>query len=80
MSMSAYYSTEAQRCRELAGKSALIEAARRWLQLATDYESLAQSQDSAAPSIVRLAAKAMPAAVAAQGVAGTEEQSTVTSR
>jgi hypothetical protein len=50
MSKSGYFSTEAQRCRELAGKSALTETARRWLQLAADYESLAQSLDSDVPS------------------------------
>ena len=45
MGLSAYYLSEAQRCREFAAKAPLSERARRWIQLATEYENLAQASN-----------------------------------
>ena len=43
MSTSAYYLTEAARCRELATRAEGADAIRRWLQMAVEYEQLAES-------------------------------------
>jgi hypothetical protein len=36
-----YYESEAARCRELAARSPGTDAARRWLQLAAEYDDIA---------------------------------------
>ncbi len=46
MSTSAYYLAEAARCRELATKSEGADAIKRWLQMAVEYEQLAESMAS----------------------------------
>jgi hypothetical protein len=46
MSTPAYYRSEAERCRELAAKSRDADAVKRWLQMAMEYEQLAQSMVS----------------------------------
>jgi hypothetical protein len=49
----AYYRAEAQRCRALAAGTHDPVAAVRWLRIAKDYESLADSLETA-PESVRL--------------------------
>ena len=46
MSSPEYYRDEALRCRELAAKSRDAEAIKRWLQMALEYEQLAESMAS----------------------------------
>ena len=46
MSTPAYYRDEALRCRELAAKSRDADAIKRWLQMAADYDQLAESMAS----------------------------------
>jgi hypothetical protein len=46
MSTSAYYLSEAARCRDLAAKSDGADAIKRWLQMAAEYEQLADSMAS----------------------------------
>jgi hypothetical protein len=46
MSTSAYYRAEAARCRELATKSQDADAIKRRLQMAAEYEQLAESMAS----------------------------------
>ena len=46
MSTSAYYRAEAARCRDLAAKSEDADAIKRWLQMAAEYEQLAESMAS----------------------------------
>jgi len=43
MSTPAYYRAEAARCRELAAGSPDSSAVKRWLQLALEYEQLAEN-------------------------------------
>jgi hypothetical protein len=43
MADSEYYRTEARRCRRLAGDARTIETARRWFDLADEYDQLAVS-------------------------------------
>jgi hypothetical protein len=43
MSSVAYYRAEAARCRELAAKSQDADAIKRWLQMSSEYELLAES-------------------------------------
>jgi hypothetical protein len=43
MSSPGYYRDEALRCRELAAKSRDADAIKRWLQMALEYEQLADS-------------------------------------
>jgi hypothetical protein len=50
MSTAAYYRTEARRCRELAARSPVTDMVRRWLQLAAEYETLADTLDNVAPA------------------------------
>ena len=52
MSTSAYYRAEAARCRELATRSDGAEAIKRWLQMAVEYEQLAESMESV-PQVAR---------------------------
>jgi hypothetical protein len=47
MSSPGYYRDEALRCRELAAKSPDAAAIKRWLQMALEYEQLAESMESA---------------------------------
>jgi hypothetical protein len=49
MSTPDYYSNEAARCRALAVKSQDQDAIRRWLQIAAEYEMLAESMASVPP-------------------------------
>ena len=47
-----YYRSEAERCRKRAADDPTSESAKRWLQLAAEYEQLAdalESQDESAP-------------------------------
>ena len=47
-----YYRTEAERCRKRAADDPASESAKRWLQLAAEYEQLAdalEAQDEGAP-------------------------------
>jgi hypothetical protein len=46
MSTPAYYKSEAARCRELATKSRDADAIKRWLQMALEYEQLAETMAS----------------------------------
>ena len=51
-----YYRTEAERCRKRAADDPASESAARWLQLAAEYEQLAdalQAQDEGAPAVQR---------------------------
>ena len=43
MSTRAYYRTEAQRCRSMAASMPDSSAVKRWLQLALEYEQLADN-------------------------------------
>jgi len=52
MSTAAYYRAEAARCRELATKSEGAGAIKRWLQMAVEYEQLAESM-AAVPQVAR---------------------------
>ncbi len=45
----AYYRREAQRCREMAAKSTIPIQTRRWQELATDYDQLADALEAQAP-------------------------------
>jgi hypothetical protein len=54
MSTSAYYLSEAARCRDLATKSEGADAIKRWLQMAVEYEQLADSMASV-PQVARSA-------------------------
>jgi hypothetical protein len=49
MSSAAYYRVEAERCRKLAAASPDPAMATRWRQLASEYETLAQSLESGVP-------------------------------
>jgi hypothetical protein len=46
MSTPAYYRAKATRFRELAGKSSEAGEIKRWLQMAVEYDQLAESMDS----------------------------------
>ena len=46
MSTPGYYRDEALRCRELAAKSRDADAVKRWLQMAAEYDQLAESMAS----------------------------------
>jgi hypothetical protein len=64
MSTSAYYKSEAARCRELAAKAA-SDSAKRWLQLAVEYEQLADtlgivSTTGATPQVQRMPMQQQP--------------------
>ncbi len=51
-----YYRSEAERCRKRAADEPTSESARRWLQLAAEYEQLAdalEAQDEGAQPRVR---------------------------
>jgi aminoglycoside phosphotransferase (APT) family kinase protein len=50
MADSAYYRSEADRCRDLAARSPESEQAKRWRQLASEYDQLAETLETAAPS------------------------------
>jgi len=51
MGLAAYYRSEAERCRQFAAKAPMLsDVSRRWLRLALEYDNLAQSLDSVAPS------------------------------
>jgi hypothetical protein len=50
MSTSEYYRQEAERCRERALASPNADAARRWPQIADEYDQLANSSASVAPA------------------------------
>jgi len=52
MSTPGYYRDEALRCRELAGKSRDADAIKRWLQMAAEYDQLAESMASV-PQVTR---------------------------
>ena len=41
-----YYRSEAERCRRRAADDPASESAKRWLQLAADYEQLAEALES----------------------------------
>ena len=48
-----YYRSEAERCRKRAADDPASEAARRWLQLAAEYDQLAdalEAEEEGAPS------------------------------
>jgi hypothetical protein len=47
MSSPGYYRDEAARCRDLAARSKDADAIKRWLQMAIEYEQLAESLASA---------------------------------
>jgi hypothetical protein len=49
MSTAGYYRAEAVRCRELAAKSLDADAIKRWLQMAAEYEQLAETMASLSP-------------------------------
>ena len=46
MSTPGYYRDDALRCRELAAKSRDADAVKRWLQMASEYDQLAESMAS----------------------------------
>ena len=46
MSTPAFYESQAARCREYAAKSRDADTIKRWLQLALEYEQLAESMTS----------------------------------
>ena len=46
MSTPAYYRGEAARCHELAEKSPGSDMARRWREMASEYEKLAESMEA----------------------------------
>jgi hypothetical protein len=46
MSTPAFYESQATRCREYAAKSRDADTIKRWLQLAREYEQLAESMAS----------------------------------
>jgi hypothetical protein len=50
MADSAYYRSEAERCRELAAGAPESEQAKRWRQLASEYHQLAETLETAAAS------------------------------
>jgi hypothetical protein len=50
MADTAYYRSEAERCRALAAGSPQSEQAKRWRQLAGEYDQLADTLEIAAPS------------------------------
>lgn len=52
MSTPGYYRDEALRCRELAAKSRDADAVKRWLQMAVEYDQLAESMASV-PQVAR---------------------------
>jgi hypothetical protein len=52
MSTPGYYRDEALRCRELAAKSRDSDAIKRWLQMAVEYDQLAESMASV-PQVAR---------------------------
>jgi hypothetical protein len=52
MSTPGYYKDEALRCRELAAKSRDADAIKRWLQMAAEYDQLAESMASR-PQVAR---------------------------
>lgn len=53
MSTPAYYRTEAQRCRSMAASMPDSSAVKRWLQLALEYEQLAENLARAMPIAAR---------------------------
>jgi hypothetical protein len=46
MTTSAFYESQAARCREYAAKSRDADTIKRWLQLALEYQQLAESMAS----------------------------------
>lgn len=62
MSTPAYYRTEAERCRSMAASMPESAAVKRWLQLALEYEQLADGIARAMP----VAAPVQPQQVAMQ--------------
>ena len=57
-----YYRSEAQRCRRRAADNPASEGAKRWLQLAADYDQLADAleADEAEPRVQQSAMQQQP--------------------
>ena len=59
---STYYRNEARRCRQLARIAKTIDAARRWTEIADDYDQLAISLErSGRPIVQRVPMQQQPA-------------------
>ena len=60
---SEHYRAEARRCRRLAGDARTIETARRWFELADEYDQLAvflERTGASAPPVQRTAMQQQP--------------------
>ena len=53
MGLSNYYRTEAEQCRKLAAASPESPSAKRWRQLAAEYDELAETLEAEGPGLVR---------------------------